>query len=166
MVSSTKTLFLVRHAKSSWKDPGLADQDRPLNKRGKRDASEMAGRVARRPNQPELIVASPALRAVTTAEVMAVELGLEPSTIARNDQIYDAGPAQLLDVIRSFDDRFARVMVVGHNPGLTEAVNLLAGSAIENLPTCGVVVLRFDTQSWADVRSQSAELLDLDYPKK
>ncbi len=61
-----KTLFLVRHAKSSWKDPGLADHDRPLNKRGKRDASAMAGRVAGRPNQPELIVASPALEDVPT----------------------------------------------------------------------------------------------------
>ncbi len=166
MVSSPRTLILVRHAKSSWKDLGVADHDRPLNKRGKRDASEMARRVAGRPNHPQLIVASPALRALTTAKVMAAELGIEPSTIETIDRIYEAEPAQLLEVIRSFDDRFARVMMVGHNPGLTEVVNLLAGSAIENVPTCGVAVVSFDIKSWAGVRSQSAELLDLDYPKK
>ena len=160
-----KTLFLVRHAKSSWKDPDLADHDRPLNARGMRDAPEIAGRLADRPGRPELIVTSPALRALATAKVMAAALGIEPSAVAVNGRIYDAGPADLLDVIRGIDDRFARVMVVGHNPGLTETVNLLAGSAIENVPTCGVAMLGFDLQSWSGVRKQSANLLDFDYPK-
>ena len=126
----------------------------------------MARRAARRLDQPELIVASPALRALTTANVMAAALGLEPSVIYVNDEIYDAESEQLLDVVRGFDDQFKRVMVVGHNPGLTEAVNLLAGAAIENVPTCGVAVLSLNIKSWADARWKSAELLDFDYPKK
>ena len=93
-------------------------------------------------------------------------LGLAPATIELDDELYGAGPVTLLEVIRGFDDRFTRVMTVGHNPGLTEAVNLLAGTAIENVPTSGVAVLRLHHQSWAEVHRQSAELLVFDYPKK
>ena len=166
MHSRTKTLFLVRHAKSSWKDPDLADHDRPLNKRGKRDAPEMAGRVAGRPDRPELIATSPALRALTTAQLMAPALGFEPSAVDVISRIYEAGLADLLEVIRGIDDRYSRAMLVGHNPGLTETVNLLAGSAIENVPTCGVAILGFDILSWSEVRGQSAQLLDFDYPNR
>ncbi len=166
MVSPKKLLFLVRHAKSSWQDVSLPDHARPLNKRGKRDAPEMAERIARRPSPPEHVVTSPALRALTTAQVIATELEIEPTALEVDERLYGAGTGELVDVIRGLDDRLARVMVVGHNPCLTESVNLLAGTTIENVPTCGVAVLSLEATSWADVCSRSAELLEFDYPKK
>ncbi len=166
MSAPSKTLFLVRHAKSSWKDTGVADHDRPLNTRGLRDAPMMAARVAARPDRPELIVASSALRALTTAELMAAGLGLRPTDVLVHDQLYDAEPDALLDVIRGVHDQVTTVMLVAHNPGVTETATLLTGAPIANVPTCGIVVLGFRTESWAAVRRQSATLLDFDYPKR
>jgi phosphohistidine phosphatase len=164
--AKTKTLFLVRHAKSSWKDECLTDHDRPLNKRGKRDASEMARRLAIIYKKPDKIMSSTALRAISTAKAMAKGFHLKPSRIVRNTLIYEAEPSGLLEIIRAFDDRYARVLMVGHNPELTEAVNLLSGSEIENIPTCGFVVLRFSIRLWSEAKPLSAQLLDFDYPKK
>lgn len=163
--ATSKTLLLVRHAKSSWDDPGVADQARPLNKRGTRDAAAMARRVAHRPNRPELIVTSPALRAHRTAEAMAAALGLEAELLVVDERVYDATTADLLDVIRSLDDRHARVMLVGHHPGITDMVNLLTDANLEKLPTCGVAAVRLDVRSWADVHDGGAELIELDAPK-
>jgi phosphohistidine phosphatase len=161
-----KTLFLLRHAKSSWKDAELADVDRPLNKRGKRDAAEMARRLAARLDPPEVIVTSPAFRALATATVMAAGIGIAPSAIEVHGHLYDAGTDELMDAIRALSDDFSRVMLVGHNPGVTETVNLLAGASIENVPTCGVAVLGLDVRTWAEVRGESATLLEFDYPKR
>lgn len=165
-MSSTKVLFLVRHAKSSWKDPSLADRDRPLNKRGKRDAPRMGKRLAKRAVRPELVVSSPAVRALTTAQLIAGELRFKGADVVVDEQVYGGGPHELIEVIRGFDNRFDRVMLVGHNPALTELVNLLTDSETENVPTCGVAVLGCDTECWVDVGKERAELLEFDYPKK
>lgn len=163
--ATSKTLFLVRHAKSSWDDSGLADRARPLNKRGTRDAAAMARRVAHRPNRPELIVTSPALRAHRTAEAMAAALGIEAESLVVDARIYDAAATDVLEVIRSLDDRHARVMLVGHHPGITEIVNVLTDANLEKLPTCGVAEVRLNVRSWAGVRDGGAELIELDAPK-
>ncbi|MFQ5995007.1 MAG: histidine phosphatase family protein [Acidiferrobacterales bacterium] len=161
-----KLLFLVRHAKASWKDANLPDRGRPLNKRGERDAPRMGMRLAQRTDRPELIVSSPAGRALTTAQVFATELGYEPADVTVDEDIYAAGPRELIEVIRGFDDQYQQIMLVGHNPALTDLVNQLAGSDIENMPTCGVAVLRFETDTWATVETGTAKLLEFDYPKK
>lgn len=166
MTRATKTLFLVRHAKSSRDNPRLADRDRPLNKRGTRDAPEIARRLARRTVQPELIVMSPALRAVVTATVIADALDVESANRLTIEALYDAGADVLLDVVRGFDDRYSRVMIVGHNPGMTDAANLLATASLENVPTCGVVVVRFAASSWADIRVGTGTVVDFDFPKR
>ena len=166
MAASMKTLFLVRHAKSSRDDPRLADRDRPLNKRGTRDAPEMARRLARRAERPELIVTSPAVRALATAKMIGAGLDVAAADIAILEPLYDAAADTLLQVIRGLDDRYSRVMIVGHNPGMTDAVNLLAGAAIENVPTCGVTVVRFTVRSWADIRDRAGEMVDFDFPKR
>jgi phosphohistidine phosphatase len=164
--ATSRTLLLVRHAKSSWDDPDLADLARPLNKRGTRDAAAMAQRVTHRSHRPDLIVTSPALRAQQTAEAMAAALGLEAASLVVDERVYDATAADLVDVIRSLDDRHARVMLVGHHPGITEIVNDLADAHLEKLPTCGVAEIRLDVRSWADVRDGCAALIELDTPKK
>ena len=156
-----KTLLLVRHAKSSWDDPDLADQARPLNKRGKRDAAVMAQRLAHRPGRPDLIVASPAMRARRTAEAVAAALGLEPESLVVDACVYDATATELLAVIRSLDDRHARVMLVGHHPGITDAVNALTRATLEKMPTCAVADVRLDIRSWAELREGSAALIEL-----
>lgn len=166
MTASTKTLFLVRHAKSDWQHVGITDHERPLNHRGSRDVAVIAARVAARPDRPQLIVTSSALRALTTAQAIAAALGFESSALQVRDEIYHADADMLLDVIQRVDDRYERVMLVAHNPGMTEIANELTGSAIDNMPTCGVAALRFDVASWADVRRQAATLVDLDYPKR
>jgi len=166
MTAPTKTLFLVRHAKSSRDDPRLADRDRPLNTRGKRDAPEMARRVARRSERPEVIVTSPALRAKATATVIADELRLGSAHLVTKEPLYDATADALLQVIRGVDDRYSRAMIVGHNPGMTEVANLLASASIENVPTCGIVIVRLAAASWAGIRVGTGDLVDFDFPKR
>jgi phosphohistidine phosphatase len=146
-----KTLVLVRHAKSSWKNASLADRDRPLNRRGKRDAPEMGRRLADLVGTPDLIVSSPAARTLETARIIAEVVGYQVDGIREDERIYDAGPAEILDVMRGLDDEHERVFLFGHNPGLTDLVNELSEPSIYNVPTCGVVVLRLATERWADV---------------
>ncbi len=160
-----KTLVLVRHAKSSWKDASLADRDRPLNRRGKHDAPEMGRRLADLVGTPDLIVSSPASRAMATACIIADAVGYPVDGIREDERIYRAGPAEILDVIRSLEDEQDRVFLIGHNPGLTELVNELSEPAVENVPTCGVVVLRLATERWADVSRPTVRRAALITPK-
>ncbi len=160
-----KTLTLVRHAKSSWNHPGLADFKRPLNKRGERDAPRMGSRLAAQHIRPQIIVSSPAVRALTTAEVVASALGFLPAEIITDDRIFHAYSDQLLDVIRDFDASLHHVMLVGHNPGLTDLVEQLAQAGILNIPTCGIVLLGFSVDRWQDVSDGAGEMLLFDYPK-
>lgn len=146
-----KTLVLVRHAKSSWKDASLADRDRPLNDRGKRDAPVMGRRLAKRDETPDLIVSSPAVRALATARVIAEAVGYPVDRIREDERIYLAGPDDLLEAIHDLDDANDRVFLFGHNPGLTELVNALSEPAVENVPTCGVVEFHLTGDRWAEL---------------
>ena len=146
-----KTLVLVRHAKSSWKDASLADRDRPLNQRGKRDAPEMGDKLADLVGAPDLIVSSPAARAIATARIVADAVGYPSDGIREDERIYEASPGELLEVIRELDDERDRVFLFGHNPGLTDLVNELSEPAIDNVPTCGVVEFRLAADRWTDI---------------
>ena len=114
-----KTLFLVRHAKSSRDEPALQDKDRPLNDRGKRDAPKTGVRLAKRDVKPDLILSSPATRAFKTAKIIAKELDYNLKDIVLDERLYAVGVDDLLDVVRGLGDKLERVMVVGHNPELT-----------------------------------------------
>ncbi len=161
-----KTLYLVRHAKSSWKDASLPDHDRPLNKRGEEDAPRMGKRLACRRPKPELIISSPAVRAKMTAKLLATGIGYPKANIVIDKLIYEAEPEDLMSIIRGLDNTVDCVMLVGHNPAFTLLVNSLARCNIENVPTCGLAVLKFDIVSWDDIDRVTGELLDFDYPKK
>ncbi|MDH3585076.1 MAG: histidine phosphatase family protein [Phycisphaerae bacterium] len=160
-----KTLFLLRHAKSSWNQAGLTDRQRPLNRRGRRDAPEMGRRLARRDIGPDLIVSSPAERALTTAKIVAEQLGRDPARVLIDTDIYAASVPDLLQVIRDFDPSHACILLVGHNPALTDTVNHLTGSVIPNVPTCGLAEIEMAEDAWASAGENSARLVNFDYPK-
>ena len=161
-----KTLTLIRHAKSSWKNMGLADYDRPLNKRGKRDAPMMGRRLAERGFDTGLMMTSPAARAVATAEAIAEEIEYPLTEIVANERLYGADQFELLEVIRGIDDSLDEVVLVGHNPGLTDLVDYLSAHPIGNVPTCGIVELVLDVDSWALIDRTRPTNVDFDYPRK
>ncbi len=163
-----KYLFLVRHAKSSWDFPELPDFDRPLNKRGKRDAPEMGIRLASRKLELDAVISSPANRALTTARIIAEELDFPVKNIRENSDVYHASGSTLVDTIRDLPNELKSVMLVGHNPGFTDLSNFLKESDyyIGNVPTCGVVAIEFALNRWSDVSKHCGRLLFFDYPKK
>ena len=160
-----KTLFLVRHAKSSRDDPTLPDRDRPLDDRGRRDAPRMGKRLAKRDVKPDLLVSSPALRALTTAHLIADEIGYRRKDIVVDDRLYASSPDDLLAVIRALDNKLDRVMLFGHNPEFSELAHRLS-SDIVDMPTSAVAEYNFDTKAWSDVGEIEPVKAILDYPKK
>ncbi len=161
-----KRLTLVRHAKSDWSLPGQNDWDRPLNKRGQRDAPEMARRLRARKLKPELMLSSPAVRALSTASVMARELKVPAALIAQDERLYLATPADMLEVVRELGGEMQHLMMFGHNPGITEFANRLSASdQIDNLPTCGVFTALFDIQDWSALDWGGGKDAEFDYPK-
>lgn len=160
-----KWLSLVRHAKSSWKDEELTDFERPLNARGERDAPRMARRFAAASPRPDLVLASPAERARRTAQVIAAQAGLVDA-LEFERALYLATPGQMLGLAQEQDDAVGHLVLVGHNPGLTALVDLLARAGIQNVPTCGIVRLELDVEHWRDAAPGCARLVDFDYPKK
>ena len=160
-----KTLFLVRHAKSSWDDTELSDKDRPLADRGIRDAPNMGSRLLKRHASPDLILSSPALRAATTSKMIAKSLRYKLKDIVVDRRLYPGGADDLLRVIHKLDDKWERVMIFGHNPGLTELAHRLAGE-IAHMPTCAVAEFTFDAKSWSKVGADDVVGATLDYPKK
>jgi phosphohistidine phosphatase len=162
---TVKTLFLVRHAKSNRDDPTLPDRERPLSDRGRRDAVSMGKRLAKRDAEPELIVSSPALRALTTAQLVADEIGYARENVVVDDRLYASSAADLLAVIRALDKKVDDVMLFGHNPEFTELAHRLS-SEIVDMPTCAVAEFRFDTQAWLDVGDVEPTNAMLDGPKR
>ena len=161
-----KRLYLLRHAKSSWDDDSLSDVERPLNKRGLRDAPMMGKRFRAHGYLPDRIVSSGAVRADATARAVAYELGYPVASIAREDALYLAGPATLLEIVRRADDTLGSLMLVGHNPGMTDFANTLSDHGIDNLPTCGLFCVNLAVERWRDVEPRGGVLVCFEYPKK
>ena len=159
-----KTLYLARHAKSSWKHPELSDIERPLNKRGKRDGPYIGNLLKEKDVKPDLLISSPALRARKTAIVMAEKIDYPKSKILIDDNIYESSSTELKNIIQGFDDKYNSVMMFGHNPDFTMLNNYLTDSYIDNIPTCGVVGIRFNS-SWKKIESDSGKAFFFIYPK-
>jgi phosphohistidine phosphatase len=160
-----KTLFLIRHAKSSWDDPQLADSERPLNDRGRHDAKKMSLIVAKRLGRPDTMLSSPAVRARATAGTFAEALGFAVHDVVLLDRLYAANAATVLDVIESLSDRVKTAMVFGHNPGFTDLAKRLS-PGIGEMPTCAVLELAFDTKTWSAIRTTPPRTVTLDSPKR
>lgn len=160
-----KILYLMRHAKSSWNFEGLADKERPLNSRGRTDAPHMGQALAARDIRLDLLVSSPAVRALSTAALVAKELSYPPERIQVLDHIYGADADRLVDIVRELPDEAESVLLVGHNPTITDTVNVLSPTSINEMTTAAVVCLHFQADSWADVHRRNAELYFVDSPK-
>jgi len=160
-----KTIYLVRHAKSSWKNPRLSDFDRPLNKRGKNDAPRIGKLLSKKQIKPDLIISSPAKRAKKTALEIVEKIGYPVKKIVFEDEIYEASERTLLSILKKLDDRLESVMIFAHNPGLTQLNNFISNQYIDNIPTCGVVALESD-KSWKEIGKNSCKHLFFEYPKK
>jgi phosphohistidine phosphatase len=160
-----KRLYLIRHAKSSWDDPDLADFERPLNKRGKEDAPVLGKRLKKSKVKLDLVLSSPAKRALKTAKIIAKELGFPKKQIVTDEFLYNASVSTLLNVIQNIDDTFQQVMLVGHNPGLTDLAQYLTNVQIDNIPTCGVFCMDFDHPSWQEVAEGKGKFVFFNYPK-
>lgn len=157
-----KVLFLVRHGQSSWDDVKLADSERPLTDKGKSDAAKMGKRLAESEVAVDAIVSSPAQRALATAVAIAGRLDFKRKNIGQDERLYSGQVDDLLQLIREVGANHKRVMLVGHNPLLSELVLRLADKDI-NLPTCAVAVLRFDTKSWAKIGKRKLEKVAIKY---
>lgn len=160
-----RLLLICRHAKSSWHDATLGDFDRPLNKRGQRDAPEMGRRLLRRGIRPDLIMASPAARAKATAVHYATQLGYPLARLQYNPIQYTATVPQLLGLVHTAATAVHTLLLVGHNPESTALANMLGGLAIDNIPTSGIVALEFALASWRELTAGAGTLLFFDYPK-
>lgn len=161
-----KTLYLVRHAKSSWKDGSLLDIDRPLNSRGKRDAPFMGEVLAQKGIQVDLLVSSPAKRARKTAVAFAKALDYPKAQIKINPAVYEASVEDLFSIIRSWEDRLNFVLLFGHNMSYTLFANLYTKHLLDNVPTTGIVAIEFDTDKWNTITTQNGQMLFFEYPKK
>ena len=161
-----KTLYVIRHAKSSWDDPTLPDFDRPLNKRGEKDAPEMGKRLAKRNVRPDLLLSSTAERAHTTCRAIAEKIEYPLAEIKLDKNLYHAEDAEILRIVQGLDNKYNCVWIFGHNPGLTDFVNLLADAGIDNIPSAGVVACTLSITSWDEAGRKNGSVTYFDYPKK
>ena len=161
-----KTLYLLRHAKSSWDHPGLSDRERPLAKRGLNNAPEMGKRFGQRGESVDLVLASPARRAHHTAELFCEAAGLAVEDIVVEPDLYFQGSGSIEDVIQRQDDRYASLMLVFHNPDITYFANSLGEDLyIDNVPTSGLVSSTCAVDSWSDWSRRQSQFEYFDYPK-
>ena len=161
-----KKLIVVRHAKSSWEDFQISDFDRPLNSRGLKDAPTMGKKLKELGLVPDQIICSSANRAMTTARLLAQNMGFEIEHIIENKGLYLADPDSIIRLIHTVNNTTETLMLVGHNPGLTYLINDLAGENLFNLPTCALSCIRFEIDDWKAVSSGLGRQVAYEYPKK
>ncbi|HRH10474.1 MAG TPA: histidine phosphatase family protein [Bacteroidia bacterium] len=161
-----KELILVRHAKSDWGSEVLKDIDRPLNERGYRDAYFMSNWFVKEKAKPQVIISSSATRALSTAMIFARTMDADVKKIRITEQIYEAHYSDLIKFLTTIEDTVDSLMVFCHNPSVTEVCNELSDDVfIENVPTCGIVNLRFDVKSWKELGNKKGKLGFFQYPK-
>lgn len=161
-----KRITLIRHAKSSWKSPGLTDFDRPLNKRGLR-AAPIIGDYLKEHNIPvDVILSSPANRAQTTAKIIASKLDYQEDKIVFENSLYNFSDEDaVLDIIQLLDDDYQNIIVFGHNPTFTFLANKLSDHYFDNIPTCGVTSFELAIDEWAKVYEAKSVLSFYIFPK-
>lgn len=161
-----KKLILIRHAKSSWENPDLDDKERPLNKRGLEDAPLMANVLKNYNLKIDKLFSSSALRAKMTTEIFSNELKMPENLIEYTDELYNASRRDILNFIKKLNDDLNTIAIVGHNPGLTDLTHFLLYDFDYELPTCAIVGIDLDLDSWADIKSGTGTLQFFEYPKK
>ena len=156
-----KTLYLIRHAKSDWNNPELLDIERHLNDRGYAAANYMSQKFVA---TPDLIISSPAIRAISTALIFARNLNYNANTIVIKQGLYESSVKDYLSVINSIDNTFESVLLFAHNPTISDVVRHLTPALPMDMPTCAIAGINFDTDDWR--KAKGGELFLFDYPKK
>ncbi|HEY8539560.1 MAG TPA: histidine phosphatase family protein [Steroidobacteraceae bacterium] len=160
-------LTLVRHAKSEPAYSGQSDWERALEAQGLRDAPKMAIRLKERGLKPDRILSSPAVRAITTANLLASELGVPANLVIQDERLYLASSTAIFEVVRELGGNVPHLMIVGHNPGLTEFADEVSSErSVDHLPTCGVYSLLFEIRSWNELEPATGVDAELDYPNR
>jgi phosphohistidine phosphatase len=161
-----KTLYLLRHAKSSWKDPALGDHERPLNKRGKTDAPRMGKWLSEHLQAPQLVRCSDSARTRATIAPILETWQLPDTVLELDSALYHANPTALWEMARACDTRIDRLLLVGHNPGLTDFANSLSEAfRTENIPTCGFVAVSFTVDGWSQIEKGTGTFETYQFPK-
>ncbi|NTW68698.1 MAG: phosphohistidine phosphatase [Chlorobiaceae bacterium] len=161
-----KTICLVRHAKSNWADAHTADFDRSLNSRGEHSSGIMAEVLKEMGVVPDLIISSPANRAITTAELFSEILNFPQEQIVKRIEIYEGRADQLLTIVQQIPESSKSALIFGHNPTITEFANLLSGSHLESMETCGMVRIDLDIAKWNDAAYGKGKQIWYEYPKR
>ncbi len=161
----SKTLFLVRHAKSSWDDPSVADFDRPLNERGKKDAPAMAKKLKDKKIKIDAFVSSPAKRARQTCNRFVKEFDVRKKKIVFEEKLYEAGEETFLDIVENLKNKWRHVAIFSHNPGITSFANSLTETKVDDMPTCSIFALIADTDTWKNFKKAKKEFWFFEYPK-
>lgn len=162
-----KTIYLLRHAKSDWADPSIKDFDRPLSKRGLSNAPAMGKLLKSKGMIPALVISSTAERTKTTAQLVTSQLGIKAGKLLFEKELYLASAQEIFLLIKDTSPEYDSVMIVAHNPGITELLNRLTGgnNYVANIPTCGVAQLQFEGE-WNKLASGKCSLEKFLVPKE
>lgn len=158
-----KTILISRHAKSAWDNPGLQDFDRPINDRGHRDAPEMAEKIKRLGHKPDILISSPANRALTTAKYYASLFDMHISEVPN---LYHGMPEHYLEALQELSEDVHTVFLFGHNPGITYIANMIKPGVTDNIPTAGVIVVKSRADLWSHVDWELCSLEKILTPKE
>ena len=161
-----KKLWIVRHAKSSWSDFGLADHDRPLNERGKRDAPFMGKLIAEKYSVPTHLFTSTAKRARMTCKAFRKAMDIDKKFVSRHEELYHASIGDCLRVIHGINDEIEIAAIFGHNPTFTYLVEELTGQGPDNMSTCGCALITSEAEDWANFEDSPCQLEFYLYPKQ
>lgn len=161
-----KTLYFIRHGKAEDKVPGQSDFDRNLATKGKQDAQIMGKKQRIQGLQPDLILSSPAPRALNTAKAFAEALSYNEEQVQTADQLYEASYEQILEQIYALENTLNTVMIFGHNPAISEVVIELSREKADILPTAGIACFEFDIDQWEAVTRENARFASQDFPAK
>lgn len=160
-----KTLYLIRHAKSDWSIGHLSDIDRPLNERGYSDAHTMSFIIKEKKIIPDLIISSPAVRAISTALIFCRSLNYDPKSILINKNLYDTSAKEYIQAISKIDNKHGIVFLFGHNPTITNTANALTNAMTEEMPTCAIAGIQSDVSDWDVFSKKNNGLVYFDIPK-
>lgn len=160
-----KRLYLVRHAKSDKSNPILKDIDRPLNERGYKDAYFMSTLMQKEKHIPDILLASPAVRAYSTALIFLKKFGFERGQLILNDKLYEEEKETYIDEIKSMPDNYNSLMLFAHNPTLTEVAAMLSDKPVSDFPTCGIICIDFEVTAWKEISDKRGRQLFFEFPK-
>lgn len=160
-----KHLLIIRHAKSSWENITTNDFDRPLNERGFEDAPKMAKRLKKNDIDVDAIISSPALRALTTAEIFAKELKVKKHSFFKEANLYNPSIESFYEAISNCEKGSKSLALFSHNPGITAFINTLCNVKLDNMPTCGVFAVKCDIKTWDQFKDAEKKFWFFEYPK-